>query len=75
MFQLQVGQLILDKYGRLAMIIAIDLEPPPEAESLLEIEWLNLKHGKTLMLKSKVYELRQNFISFRSLLINHGKSL
>ena len=61
---LQIGQLILDKYGRLGMIT--DIENYCEAgDGMVEIEWLNPRHGKMLFQQHKIEELRRNFVFFR----------
>lgn len=63
---LAVGQLILDKYGRLAIIIDID-----GYNSTVEVEWLNPRHGRMLFQMHKIEELRRNYLFLRERM-THG---
>lgn len=67
MLPLAVGQLILDKYGRLGIIVVIQTDTK---EALIEIEWLNPKHGKMLCQSHKAEELRQNYLFLRERIAN-----
>lgn len=63
---LAVGQLTLDKYGRLAIIIDID-----GYNNMVEIEWLNPRHGRMLCQTHKAEELRRNYLFLRERM-KHG---
>lgn len=62
---LQVGQLILDKYGRLGMIVEIDLYTET-GDGMIEVEWLSPRHGSMLIQPYKAEEQRFNFLCFRN---------
>jgi hypothetical protein len=58
-----IGQLVMDKYGRLGIITAIVLDDPNCP--MVEIQWLIPRHGSMLFQLYKVEELRSNYLLFR----------
>ena len=66
---LAIGQLMLDKYGRLAIIT--DIQNFNETlEGMIEIEWLNPRHGRMLLQMHKAEELRRNYLFLRERMNN-----
>lgn len=64
MTAITIGQLLLDKYGRLGIIISLQERVDGDEESV-EIEWLVPRHGKMLMPTYKAEELRINYLAYR----------
>ena len=58
-----IGHLVMDKYGRLGIVTAIEVDFV--SEPMVEIEWLAPRHGSMLFQLYKVEELRHNYLLFR----------
>lgn len=64
-----VGQLLLDKYGRLGMIIEVG-HISEYGDETVQIEWLIPPHGRMLIQTHKLDELRLNYLVYRQWLNN-----
>lgn len=66
---LSIGNLLLDKYGRLGYVINI-LCYEDTGETMYEIEWLRPQHGKMLVQPHKADEWRRNFLFLKNRFLN-----